>query len=183
MLITMPQPAPTRHPTPVLAVLVMAGITFALSQTLVVPALPALARDLDASTASASWVLTGFLLSASVATPIVGKLGDLYGKGRVLTVVMLVFAAGSVTCALAPTIGVVIAGRVIQGVAGGVFPLAFGIIRDTFPRDRVAAGIGLLSASFGVGGGIGLPLAGVVVDNFDSRGCSGSACSRCRSPP
>jgi len=145
----------------------MAGITFALSQTLVVPALPALARDLDASTASASWVLTGFLLSASVATPIVGKLGDLYGKGRVLTVVMLVFAAGSVTCALAPTIGVVIAGRVIQGVAGGVFPLAFGIIRDTFPRDRVAAGIGLLSASFGVGGGIGLPLAGVVVDNFD----------------
>ena len=167
MLITMPQPAPTRHPTPVLAVLVMAGITFALSQTLVVPALPALARDLDASTASASWVLTGFLLSASVATPIVGKLGDLYGKGRVLTVVMLVFAAGSVTCALAPTIGVVIAGRVIQGVAGGVFPLAFGIIRDTFPRDRVAAGIGLLSASFGVGGGIGLPLAGVVVDNFD----------------
>jgi MFS family permease len=111
-------------------------------------------------------VLTGFLLSASVATPIVGKLGDLYGKGRVLTGVMLLFSVGSVVCALAGSIGVVIAGRVIQGVAGGVFPLAFGIIRDTFPRDRVAGGIGLLSASFGVGGGIGLPLAGIVVDNL-----------------
>src|SRR5215212_5736027 len=152
MLHTMPQPAPTRNPAPVLAVLLLAGITFALSQTLVVPALPALARELDASVASASWVLTGYLLSASVATPIVGKLGDLFGKGRVLTGVLLVFSAGSAVCALGDSIGVVIAGRVIQGVAGGVFPLSFGIIRDTFPADRVPGAIGLLSAIFGIGG-------------------------------
>jgi MFS family permease len=111
-------------------------------------------------------VLTGYLLSASVATPIAGKLGDLYGKGRVLTWVMLLFAAGSAVCALAGSIELVIVGRVIQGVAGGVFPLSFGIIRDTFPPERVAGGIGLMSAIFGIGGGIGLPLSGVVVDNM-----------------
>jgi MFS family permease len=163
----MPQPPTAKHPNEILAVLVLAAISFALAQTLVVPALPALARSVDASPSAASWVLTGFLLSASVATPIVGKLGDLYGKGRVLTGVMVIFGVGSIVCALASSIGVVIAGRVIQGVAGGVFPLSFGIIRDTFPPARVAGGIGLLSASFGIGGGIGLPLAGIVVDELD----------------
>src|SRR5215212_1283727 len=167
MLDTMPDASPAKHPNEVLAVLVLAAISFALSQTLVVPALPALAESMHASATSASWVLTGFLLSASVATPIVGKLGDLYGKGRVLTGVMTLFAVGSIVCALATSIGVVIAGRVIQGVAGGVFPLSFGVIRDTFPRHKVAGSIGLLSASFGIGGGIGLPLAGIVVDNLD----------------
>ena len=112
-------------------------------------------------------MLTGFLLSASVATPIVGKLGDLFGKGRVLTIVLLLFALGGAVCALAGSIGVLIAGRVIQGVAGGVFPLAFGIVRDTFPPERMAAGLGIVSAIFGIGGGIGLPLSGVIVDNFD----------------
>jgi MFS family permease len=167
MLHTMPEPAAAKHPTPILVVLVLALTSFALSQTLVVPTLPALAKGFDASQATTSWILTGFLLSASVATPIVGKLGDLYGKGRVLTVVLLIFAAGSVVCALADSIAMVIAGRVIAGVAGGVFPLAFGIVRDTFPRERVAGAIGLLSAAFGVGGGIGLPVAGFVVDNLD----------------
>ena len=157
----------TGHPTGVLVVLLLAGVSFALSQTLVIPALPAIARELDASATETSWILTGFLLSASVATPIVGKLGDLYGKGRVLTGVLLVFSVGGVINALAGSIEVLIAGRVLQGVAAGVFPLAFGIVRDTFPPERVPAGLGMVSAIFGIGGGIGLPLSGVVVDNFD----------------
>src|ERR671916_2606774 len=162
-----PASAPAARPTRVLAVLLLAGVSFALSQTMVIPALPAFAGDFGASPAAVSWVLTGYLLSASVATPIAGKLGDLFGKGRVLTGVLVLFSTGSAVCALADSIEVVIAGRVIQGVAGGVFPLSFGIIRDTFPPDRVAGGIGLMSAMFGIGGGIGLPLSGVVVDNFD----------------
>jgi EmrB/QacA subfamily drug resistance transporter len=155
-----------RRPTPVLLTLVAAGAAFALAQTLVVPALPEIARQFDASTSAVSWVLTGFLVSASIATPIVGKLGDLYGKGRVLTAVMTLFAAGAAISALAPSIAVVIAGRVLQGVAGGVFPLAFGIVRDTFPRDQVAGGLAIVSAIFGIGAGIGLPLSGVIVDNL-----------------
>jgi EmrB/QacA subfamily drug resistance transporter len=156
-----------KHPNEVLAVLMLAGVSFALSQTLVIPALPEIAADLDASPTAASWILTGFLLSASVATPIVGKLGDLFGKGRVLTITLLVFSAGSTICALASSVGPMIAGRLIQGIAGGVFPLAFGIIRDTFPPERMAAGLGMISAIFGIGGGIGLPLSGVIVDNLD----------------
>src|SRR5215210_3449460 len=163
----MPAERPPRSPTPVLFVLLLAGVSFALSQTLVVPALPSISREFGASATATSWVLTGFLLSASVATPIVGKLGDLFGKGRVLTIVLLLFALGGVVCALAGSIGVLIGGRVIQGVAGGVFPLAFGIVRDTFPPERMAAGLGIISAIFGIGGGIGLPLSGVIVDNFD----------------
>jgi EmrB/QacA subfamily drug resistance transporter len=149
-------------------VLLMAGVSFALSQTLVIPALPAIARDLHADATAVSWLLTGFLLSASIATPIVGKLGDLYGKGRVLTAVLLLFSVGAIVCALGRSIGVVIAGRVLQGVAGGVFPLAFGIVRDTFPRERIAVGLGMVSAIFGIGAGIGLPLSGVIVDNLDT---------------
>src|SRR3954470_4326285 len=158
---------PQQRPTPVLLTLIAACVAFSLSQTLVVPALPALAEEFDASQSEVSWVLTGFLLSASIATPIAGKLGDLFGKGRVLTAVMLLFSAGAVINALAPTIEVVIAGRVIQGAAGGVFPLAFGIVRDTFPREQVPGGLAIVSAVFGIGGGIGLPLSGVIVDNFN----------------
>jgi EmrB/QacA subfamily drug resistance transporter len=167
MLETMPQAKQATHPGQILAVLVLAAIAYSLSQTLVIPALPDLARDTGASPTAASWVLTAYLLSASVATPIVGKLGDLFGKGRVLTGVMLGFAAGSVICALASSIELVIAGRTLQGMAGGVFPLSFGVIRDTFPRHKVIGGIGLLSASFGIGGAIGLPLAGIIVDHLD----------------
>ena len=149
--------------------LLMAGVSFALSQTLVIPALPEIGDHLNASATATSWLLTAFLLSASIATPIVGKLGDIHGKGRVLTAVLLVFAAGAVVCALGQTIEVVIAGRVLQGVAGGVFPLAFGIVRDTFPRERMPAGLGMVSAIFGIGAGIGLSLSGVIVDNLDTR--------------
>jgi EmrB/QacA subfamily drug resistance transporter len=156
------------HPNEVLFVLLLAGVSFALSQTLVIPALPEISSEVGASASASSWLITGFLLAASVSTPIVGKLGDVYGKGRVLGYVLLLFSVGTVVCALGNSIGVLIAGRVIQGVAGGVFPLAFGIIRDTFPPERVATGLGMVSAIFGIGGGIGLPLSGVIVDNFDT---------------
>lgn len=163
-----PPAAAERHrPHQVLVVLLLACASFALTQTLVIPALPVIATELQASPSATSWVLTGFLLSASVATPIIGKLGDVYGRGRVLTTVLAVFALGSAVNALAPTIEVLIAGRVLQGVAGGVFPLAFGVVRDTSPPDRVPGHLALLSAVFGIGGGIGLPMSGVIVDHTD----------------
>ena len=155
----------TDHTRVVFLSLLLAGMAFALSQTVVSPALPEIQREYGADAASAAWILTGYLLAASVATPIVGKLGDLFGRGRVLTLVLLVFAVGSVVCALAPSLGVLVAGRVIQGVGGGIFPLAFGIIRETFPPERVATAIGGISATFGIGGGAGLVISGVIVDH------------------
>jgi EmrB/QacA subfamily drug resistance transporter len=156
-----------RPVAPVLGALLLCSLAYSLSQTMVAPALPAIAEQFDASASSAAWLLTGYLLSASVCTPIAGKLGDLFGKGRVLTGVMAIFAVGSIVCALGDSIEILIAGRVVQGVAGGVFPLAFGIVNDELPAEQRAMGIGLISAMFGIGGGIGLPLSGVIVDHAD----------------
>src|SRR4051794_19485954 len=158
----------TDHTRVVFLSLVLAGMAFALSQTVVSPALPEIQRQYGADPSSAAWILTGYLLAASVATPIVGKLGDLFGRARVLTLVLIAFAAGSAVCALAPSLGVLVLGRVIQGVGGGIFPLAFGIIRETFPPERVATAIGGISATFGIGGGVGLVIAGLIVEALDA---------------
>ncbi len=152
---------------PVLGALLISALAYALSQTVVAPAIPSLSREFDTTQSTTSWVLTGFLLSASVCTPLAGKLGDLFGKARVLSAVLILFCIGSVVCGLAGSIEMVIAGRVIQGVAGGVFPLAFGIINDELPGERRAVAIGTMSAMFGIGGGVGLPLSGAIVDNVD----------------
>ena len=156
------------HTRVVFISLLLAGMAFALSQTVVSPALPEIQREYGADPASAAWILTGYLLAASVATPIVGKLGDLFGLSKVLTIVLLIFAGGSVVCALAPSLGVLVAGRIIQGVGGGIFPLAFGIIRQTFPPERVPTAIGGISATFGIGGGVGLVIAGLIVEALDA---------------
>jgi len=156
------------HTRVVFISLLLAGMAFALSQTVVSPALPEIQRQYGADPSSAAWILTGYLLAASVATPIVGKLGDLFGRARVLTLVLIAFAAGSAVCALAPSLGVLVLGRVIQGVGGGIFPLAFGIIRETFPPERVATAIGGISATFGIGGGVGLVIAGLIVEALDA---------------
>src|SRR4051812_2979498 len=147
------------HTRVVFLSLLLAGMAFALSQTVVSPALPEIQHQYGADPASAAWILTGYLLAASVATPIVGKLGDLFGRGRVLTVVLLIFAVGSAVCALAPSLAVLVAGRIIQGVGGGIFPLAFGIIRETFPPERVATAIGGNKPTLGNGRGVTLTIS------------------------
>ncbi len=149
-----------------LGILVVCALAYSLSQTLVAPALPEIQHQLGTSTTAVTFVLTAYLLTASVATPIVGRLGDMFGKKRVLVATLGVFAVGSLVAALSHSIGMLIAGRAIQGVAGAVFPLSFGIIRDEFPAARVATGIGLISATFGIGGGAGLVLSGVIVDHL-----------------
>jgi EmrB/QacA subfamily drug resistance transporter len=149
------------------ALLATGGIAYALLQSLVAPALPELQHALHTSVNSVSWVLTAYLLSASIATPVVGRLGDMHGKKRLLVVVLALLCVATVVSALATTLAVMLVGRVIQGAAGGLFPLAFGIIRDEFPRERIAGGIGLMSALLGVGGGAGIVLSGPIVDHLD----------------
>jgi EmrB/QacA subfamily drug resistance transporter len=155
---------PRQHYGLTFAALAIAAATFAVLQSLVAPALPEIQRDLNASATSATWVLTAYLLSASVLTPIVGRLGDMFGKERTLVCSLGALGAGTVLAALATDVNVLIAGRVIQGAGGAIFPLAFGIIRDEFPRERVATGIALISAILGVGAGLGIVLAGPIVE-------------------
>jgi EmrB/QacA subfamily drug resistance transporter len=158
-----------QHYNVTLGILTLATSAFALMQTMVVPALPTLQHDLHTTTTWTTWVLTVFLLVASVATPIMGKLGDQYGKERLLTISLLIFLAGCIVAAAAWNIASLIAARAVQGAGAAVFPLSFAIIRDEFPREKIGVGIGLVSAVFGVGGGFGIVLSGVIVDNFSWR--------------
>ena len=154
-------------PRVVLTVLSLGGISYALLQSLVVPALPQIQASLGTSESAVGWILTAFLLSASVATPIIGRLGDMYGKERLLMIVLLTLAAGTLISAIASSLWLMIFGRVIQGAGGGIFPLAFSIIRDEFPNERVPGAIGLVSSLLGIGGGAGVVFAGVVSANLN----------------
>jgi len=142
-----------------------AALTFSLAQTMVIPALPAVERIFGVGSSASAWLLSAFLLSASVSTPIVGRLGDLYGKRRLLLVALGVFGLGSLVSAVAGSLGALIAGRVITGLGAGIVPLAISIVRDELPRERVGLGIGLVSATLGIGGGIGLVASGVITDH------------------
>ena len=155
-----------QHYNVTFTLLAVAAVAYALLQSLVAPALLTIQHDLDTTTAGAAWILTAYLLSASVFTPIAGRLGDMYGKKRTMVVVLVVLAFGTLLAALATSIGVMILARVIQGAGGAIFPLSFSIIRDEFPRARVPHGIALISAIMGIGGGLGIVLAGPIVEHL-----------------
>ena len=154
------------HANVILATLSVAGLAYAVLSSAVIPALPTLQHDLHTTETGVTWVLTGFLLSASVGTAIIGRLGDMYGKERLLLWTLLILGVGSLLGGLATTLPVLIVARVIQGVAGGIFPLAFSITRDEFPPERVPGSIGLISSILGVGGGLGLVLGGLIVEHL-----------------
>lgn len=155
------------HPQRTLAVLAMAATAYALAQTMVIPVIGPIQEETGVSANTAVWLLTAFLLSSSVATPVLGRLGDMVGKERVLLNSLVVFGLGSLLCAIAPhTIGLLILGRVIQGAGGAIFPLSFGIVRDELPPTRVAPSIALISTTFGIGGGAGLLLSGFFIDHL-----------------
>ena len=148
-------------------VLLVGVLAYALLQSMVVPVLPTLITDLHTTQDTATWLMIGYLLSASVATPILGRIGDMVGKERMLIVTLLALTAGSALAGLAHSIGVMIVARVIQGLGGGVLPISFGIIRDELPPARVRGAVGITAALTAVGGGVGLILAGPIVDNLD----------------
>jgi EmrB/QacA subfamily drug resistance transporter len=142
------------------------AFAFTVTQSLVVPVLPALQRQLHASTSSITWVFTVYLLAASVITPIAGRLGDMFGKKLVLLIALAGLAAGSLLAAVVTTLPMLIAARAIQGLGGAVFPLTFGIIRDEFPRERVGSAIAVVSGMIGIGGGLGILFAGPILQNL-----------------
>lgn len=145
-----------------------AGV-FAMLQSLIAPALPTVQHALHTSQSTATWVMTAYLLSASVFTPILGRVGDLAGRKRTLVAVLVTVLAGCLLAALAPGIGVLIAARVVQGAGGALFPLSFGIIRDEFAPSEVGRSISNLSAVIAAGGGVGMVAAGPIVSALDYR--------------
>jgi EmrB/QacA subfamily drug resistance transporter len=150
-------------------VLAAAVAGFTLLQSLVIPVLPTIQAGLHTSQNSVTWVLTAYLLSASIFTPIVGRLGDMRGKERLLVAALIALTVGSVLAAVAGSIAVMIVARVVQGVGGGVLPLSFGIIRDEFPQERVAGAVGVIAALAAAGAGLGIVLAGPIVGALNYR--------------
>ncbi|MFC8097832.1 MFS transporter [Streptomyces sp. NPDC057363] len=156
-----------RNPNVIVAVLAFAGIVVSLMQTLVIPIVPELPKLLDAPASDTAWAVTATLLAAAVATPIAGRLGDMYGKRRVLLISLVTLTAGSAVVALSESLTPMIIGRLLQGLSAGVIPLGLSIMRDELPADRLGSGTALMSASLGIGAALGLPIAAFVADNFD----------------
>jgi MFS family permease len=126
------------------------------SQTMLIPAIPDIIKEFNISYSSASWILTSYLISGAVMTPIGGKLSDIYGRKKIIVVVMLVYIIGTSLGGLSTDITSLIFSRAIQGISISMLPLAFGMIRDQFPRDKLAIGVGIFSSMFAAGSVVGL---------------------------
>ncbi|MHC1560248.1 MFS transporter [Actinomycetospora sp. C-140] len=166
---SVPSSPASAAPRPALVVTVLSsvGLVASLCLTLVVPLVSQLPRLLDTSAATASWVITSTLLAGAVATPIAGRLGDMVGKRRVLLATLALLVVGSVLCAVTADLVPVLVGRSLQGVAVSAVPLGISLMRDTLPPARLGSGIALMSATLGIGGGLGLPLAAIIVQLAD----------------
>jgi MFS family permease len=160
---------PTAHPTLLVAVLSAAGISVSLMQTLIVPLIPELPNLLHTSPSNASWAVTATLLTAAVATPVFGRLGDMYGPKPMLIACAVLLIVGSLIAASTSTLLPLIVGRGLQGFGIPIIPLGISVLRSCVPPERVGSAMGLMSASLGVGGALGLPLSAVIAQHFDWR--------------
>ncbi|MCL3817246.1 MFS transporter [Aeromicrobium wangtongii] len=151
------------------AVLAVSVASYTLMQSLTVPVLSEIEVVFDTDQNTATWVLTAYLLSASIFTPIMGRLGDTFGKQRMLVISLAALSVGSLIAALAPSIGVLLLARIVQGMGGGVLPLAFGIIRDEFPRHKIGGAVSVISSLLAVGFGTGIVLAGPLTSSLGFR--------------
>lgn len=151
----------------IVPVLAFAGIVVAVMQTLLVPVIKDLPTLLNTAPSNATWVMTATLLAGAVSTPIMGRLGDLYGKRRMLLTSLAVMVVGSLICGFTSELLTMIVGRALQGFAMGAIPLGIGIMRDELPRERLGSAMALMSSSIGVGGGLALPVAALVAQHAD----------------
>lgn len=160
----------TNHPRGirgVVPVLAFSGIVVAVMQTLLVPVIKDLPELLSTSPSNATWVMTSTLLAGAVSTPIMGRLGDLYGKRKMLLSSLAVMVVGSLVCGFTDDLVVMIVGRALQGFAMGAIPLGIGLMRDELPREKLGSAMALMSSSIGVGGGLALPVAALTAQHAD----------------
>jgi MFS family permease len=155
------------RPNAIVAVLAVAGVVVALMQTVVIPIIGDLPQLLSTTAEDAAWVVTVTLLAAAVATPMFGRLGDMFGKRRMLLISLGLLVVGSIICGLSDTLAPMLVGRLLQGMASGVIPLGISVMRDVLPRERLSTATALMSASLGIGAAVGLPAAAFAADNFD----------------
>jgi MFS family permease len=136
------------------------------AETMLIPAIPDLIKDFHVSYSMSSWILTAYLITGAVMTPIAGKLSDIYGKKRILLIIMIIYAIGVSTAGFATNIYFLVFARAIQGIGMAMFPIAFSIIRDNFPREKLSIGQGVISSMFASGAVIGLSVGGAIIKHY-----------------
>src|SRR5918994_141927 len=149
-----------------LAILSCIATMVMYAETMLIPAIPDLIRDFHVSYSMSSWILTSYLIAGAVMTPIAGKLSDIYGRKKILLIIMVIYVIGVSIAGFASDIYFMIFARVIQGIGISMFPIAFGMIRDQFPREKISIGQGVISSMFASGAVIGLTVGGIIVQNY-----------------
>jgi MFS family permease len=135
-------------------------------ETMLLPAIRDIIKDFDISYTTSSWILTAYLISGAVATPIAGKLSDIYGRKKMVVIILIIYIIGISAGGLSTNISFLLIARVIQGIGISIFPIAFGIIRDQLPKDKLAIGVGVFSSMFAAGSVVGLAVGGSIINNF-----------------
>jgi MFS family permease len=159
----------TKIPTSAWKVLIVLGSITTMTmyaETMLIPAIPDLIKDFHVSYSISSWILTAYLTTAAVMTPIAGKLSDIYGKKKVLLTIMLIYAIGVSMAGFSTNIYFLLITRAIQGFGMSVFPIVFSIVRDKFPREKMSIGNGIISSLIGAGAVIGLMVGGTIIRSY-----------------
>jgi MFS family permease len=136
------------------------------AETMLIPAIPTLIKDFDVSYGLSSWLLTAYLISGAVMTPIAGKLSDVYGRKKMLLIIMVIYTIGVSIGGFANDIYTLIVARAIQGIGMSMFPIAFSIVRDQFPREKISIAQGAITSMFAAGSVIGLSIGGFIIQHF-----------------
>lgn len=152
-----------------LAILSSLGIIAMVAETMVLPAIPDIINELAISYENSSWILASILVTGAVVTPIAGKLSDVYGKKRILLILLGVYIIGLLVGSLAFNYLTLVIARAIQGIGISMFPVAFSILRDKFPPAKLAIAQGIFSSTLSGGAVIGLIIGGIIVDDFGWR--------------
>ena len=152
-----------------LAILSCIATMVMYAETMLIPAIPDLIRDFHVSYSMSSWILTAYLVSGAVMTPIAGKLSDIYGRKKILLSIMVIYAIGVCLAGFATNISSMIVARAIQGIGMSMFPIAFGIVREKFPREKISIGQGIITSMFASGAVIGLAVGGIIIENYGWR--------------
>jgi MFS family permease len=152
-----------------LAILGSALLIAMYGETMLLPAIPDIIKEFHISYTTSSWILSAYLIAGAVATPVGGKLSDIYGRKKMVITIMIIYIIGITLGGLSPNFTFLIVARVIQGIGISMFPIAFGIIRDQFPREKLAIGVGVFSSMFAAGSVVGLALGANIIENFGWR--------------
>jgi MFS family permease len=152
-----------------LAILGSALLIAMYGETMLLPAIPDIIKEFNISYTTSSWILSAYLIAGAVATPVGGKLSDIYGRKKMVMTIMIIYIIGISLGGLSTNITFLIIARVIQGIGIAMFPIAFSIIRDQFPREKLAIGVGVFSSMFAAGSVIGLALGANIIQNFGWR--------------